>query len=82
MTSLFYVPLAAPSKCEEIQGVKILTLFGGFCCVGLTNPIGSWCLERLTFPVVRACLGRFHLKMETESSLPNVVLNLRMMDNI
>jgi hypothetical protein len=24
----------------EIQGVKLLTLIGGLCCVGFTSPIG------------------------------------------
>jgi hypothetical protein len=24
----------------KIQGVEILTLFGGLCCVGFTNTIG------------------------------------------
>jgi hypothetical protein len=25
----------------EIQGVEVLTLIGGLCCVGFTNPVGG-----------------------------------------
>jgi hypothetical protein len=28
---------------EEIEGVKMLTHFGGLCCVGFINPIPYWC---------------------------------------
>jgi hypothetical protein len=28
------------STCVEIQGVNMLTLFDGLCCVGFLNPIG------------------------------------------
>jgi hypothetical protein len=30
-----------PHTCVEFQGVEVLAVIGGLCCVGFTNPIGD-----------------------------------------
>jgi hypothetical protein len=62
--------------------VKMLTLCGGLCCVRFINPVdvaASGETETSSFRWER--LSRFYLKMETKSSLRNVVFLNKMQDN-
>jgi hypothetical protein len=62
----------------------MLTLAVDLCCVGFVSPISvAACVQRQeTSSIYWAQLSRYHLKIGTDSSLQNVVLNEIQDDNI